>query len=61
LDQVRSEWQRIYEQVPSEYITLIFHFAQQPKDEVLRELEQFMTKVVPYLDAVGEAPAQAAE
>jgi alkanesulfonate monooxygenase SsuD/methylene tetrahydromethanopterin reductase-like flavin-dependent oxidoreductase (luciferase family) len=61
LDQVRSEWQRIYEQVPSEYITLIFHFAQQPKDEVLRELEQFMTKVVPYLDAVGEAPAQAGE
>jgi len=61
LDQVRSEWQRIYEQVPSEYITLIFHFAQQPKDELLDELEQFMSKVVPHLNTVSELPARAAK
>jgi alkanesulfonate monooxygenase SsuD/methylene tetrahydromethanopterin reductase-like flavin-dependent oxidoreductase (luciferase family) len=53
LDQVRALWQRIYERVPSEYITLIFHFAQQPKEEVLDELEQFMTKVVPHLEAAA--------
>jgi alkanesulfonate monooxygenase SsuD/methylene tetrahydromethanopterin reductase-like flavin-dependent oxidoreductase (luciferase family) len=53
LDQVRAEWQRIYEKVPAEYITLIFHYAQQPKDDVLRELELFMTKVLPTLEAAG--------
>jgi hypothetical protein len=50
---VREEWKRIYDQVPAEYITLIFHFAQQPKDDVLRELELFMTKVVPHLEAAA--------
>ena len=53
LDQVRAEWQALYRQVPAEYITLIFHYAQQPKDDVLRELELFMTEVVPTLEAVG--------
>jgi alkanesulfonate monooxygenase SsuD/methylene tetrahydromethanopterin reductase-like flavin-dependent oxidoreductase (luciferase family) len=54
--QVRSEWQRMYEALPAEYITLIFHFAQQPGTDLLCELEQFMTKIVPHLDA-AEAPA----
>ena len=53
-------WQRTYEQVPAEYITLIFHYAQQPKDDVIRELELFMSKVVPSLEAV-EPDAMAAE
>jgi alkanesulfonate monooxygenase SsuD/methylene tetrahydromethanopterin reductase-like flavin-dependent oxidoreductase (luciferase family) len=61
-EQVRDEWRRIYDEVPCEYITLIYHFAQQPKDSVLRELEQFMTKVLPHLEAASSAPAvQAAE
>ena len=60
LNQVRSDWQRTYEQVPAEYITLIFHYAQQPKDDVIRELELFMSKVVPSLQAV-EPDAVAAE
>ncbi|MBX6427255.1 MAG: LLM class flavin-dependent oxidoreductase [Variibacter sp.] len=62
VEQVRDEWRRLYDQVPCEYITLIYHFAQQPKDSVLRELELFMTKVLPYLEAASSAPAaQAAE
>jgi alkanesulfonate monooxygenase SsuD/methylene tetrahydromethanopterin reductase-like flavin-dependent oxidoreductase (luciferase family) len=62
VDQVRDEWQRLYDQVPCEYITLIYHFAQQPKDSVLKELELFMTKVVPHLEAASSAPSiQAAE
>ena len=60
LDQVRADWQRTYEQVPAEYITLIFHYAQQPKEDVIRELELFMSKVVPSLQAV-EPDAVAAE
>jgi alkanesulfonate monooxygenase SsuD/methylene tetrahydromethanopterin reductase-like flavin-dependent oxidoreductase (luciferase family) len=55
-DQVRDEWKRIYDEVPCEYITLIYHFAQQPKESVLRELELFMTNVVPHLDAASSAP-----
>jgi alkanesulfonate monooxygenase SsuD/methylene tetrahydromethanopterin reductase-like flavin-dependent oxidoreductase (luciferase family) len=54
LEQVRAQWRALYAQVPCEYITLIFHYAQQPKDDVLRELELFMTKVLPDLEA---APA----
>ncbi|HET9903577.1 MAG TPA: LLM class flavin-dependent oxidoreductase [Xanthobacteraceae bacterium] len=61
-DEVRDEWRRLYDRVPCEYITLIYHFAQQPKDSVLRDLEQFMTKVLPHLEAASSEPAvQAAE
>jgi alkanesulfonate monooxygenase SsuD/methylene tetrahydromethanopterin reductase-like flavin-dependent oxidoreductase (luciferase family) len=62
-DQVRDEWKRLYDQVPCEYITLIYHFAQQPKDSVIKELELFMSKVLPHLDAPSsDGPAvQAAE
>ena len=55
-DQVRDEWKRLYDEVPCEYITLIYHFAQQPKESVLRELELFMTNVVPHLDAASSVP-----
>ena len=62
VDEVRDEWRRIYDEVPCEYITLIYHFAQQPKDSVLKELETFMTKVLPHLEAATSTPAvQAAE
>ena len=56
IEQVRSQWQKMYESVPAEYITLIFHYAQQPKSDVLATLERFMEEVVPHLDA-NEAPA----
>lgn len=51
VDQVRKEWKTIYDRVPCEYITLIFHFAQQPKEDLLTELELFMREVVPHLEA----------
>ena len=54
VDSVRSQWQEMFREVPLEYITLIFHYAQQPAAEVIKELELFMTKVVPTLEA---APA----
>ncbi len=65
VDQVTREWVDMYKQVPSEYITLIFHYAQQPKADVLKELEAFMTKVLPELNANGtndkaRAPAKGA-
>ncbi len=43
-------WQEIYAQVPAEYITLIWHYAQNPKEEVIEELELFMNHVLPKLE-----------
>ncbi len=45
-----DQWQQIYEQVPAEYITLIWHFAQVPKEDVIEELELFMSHVWPKLE-----------
>ena len=50
---VRQAWLDIYSKFPSEYLTLIFHYAQQPKEDVISTLRQFMTEVWPYLDAPG--------
>ena len=48
-DSIRA-WQNLFEQVPCEYITLIWHWAQQPKDDMLEELRLFMEKVLPELE-----------
>ncbi len=45
-----DQWQRIYDRVPAEYITLIWHFAQVPKEDVIEELERFMNHVWPKLE-----------
>ncbi len=55
LDQVKRAWENIYTQMPAEYITLIWHYAQNPKEDVLYELETFMTKVLPNLEAPAES------
>lgn len=51
LDQLKRGWEDTYAQVPAEFITLIWHYAQCPKEEVLDELETFMTKILPSLEA----------
>jgi len=51
LDQIRRGWENSYAQIPAEFITLIWHYAQCPKEEVIDELETFMTKVLPGLEA----------
>ncbi len=51
LDQLTQQFVDSYKVLPAEFITLIWHYAQQPKDEVIYELETFMTKVVPELEA----------
>lgn len=51
LDQARSLFQQEWQKVPCEYLTLIWHYAQQPKDEVIWELEQFMRHIWPTLEA----------
>mgnify|MGYP003626398841 CR=1 FL=1 len=50
IDESIRQWRVIYDEVPAEYITLIWHWAQQPKDDVLEELRLFMEKVLPELE-----------
>jgi alkanesulfonate monooxygenase SsuD/methylene tetrahydromethanopterin reductase-like flavin-dependent oxidoreductase (luciferase family) len=50
VDDAIADWQEIYSRIPCEYITLIWHWAQQPKDELLEEIQLFMEKVVPELE-----------
>ena len=55
VEQLKQQWRHIYATIPAEYITLIWHYAQCPKEVVLEELETFMTKVLPELDAPSSA------
>nr|WP_255326032.1 LLM class flavin-dependent oxidoreductase [Sphingobium sp. 15-1] len=49
-EQVRQEWIDIYNKVPCEFITLIFHFAQQPKEDCINTISRFMTEIWPHLE-----------
>lgn len=50
IDESIRQWRVIYDRVPAEYITLIWHWAEQPKDDMLEELRLFMDKVLPELE-----------
>lgn len=47
LDDVKRTVVEEWEQFPGEYLMLISHYAQQPKEDLIRELELFVTKVMP--------------
>jgi alkanesulfonate monooxygenase SsuD/methylene tetrahydromethanopterin reductase-like flavin-dependent oxidoreductase (luciferase family) len=55
VEQLKQQWRQVYDTLPAEYITLIWHYAQCPKEVVLEELDTFMTKVLPELDAPSSA------
>jgi alkanesulfonate monooxygenase SsuD/methylene tetrahydromethanopterin reductase-like flavin-dependent oxidoreductase (luciferase family) len=57
VDDAIAYWKGIFDQAPFEYITLIWHFAQQPKDLVLEEMQLFMEKVLPELEVPDYAAA----
>ena len=50
VDQVGEQLLAQWNQLPAEYIILIFHFAQMPKERVIYNLERFMTHIKPELD-----------
>ncbi|MBM3558671.1 MAG: hypothetical protein FJX53_02010 [Alphaproteobacteria bacterium] len=50
VDEQVAYWQDILDKVPCEYLCLIWHYAQAPKQSVIDEIELFMTKVLPRLD-----------
>ncbi|MPZ89461.1 MAG: LLM class flavin-dependent oxidoreductase [Nitriliruptorales bacterium] len=49
-EQARDDYVKLWQQLPAEYIVLIYHFAQQPKASVIRQMELFMRHVKPALD-----------
>ena len=49
-DQILDQWR----QLPAEYIILIFHFAQMPKERVIYNLERFMKHIKPELDKLTQ-------
>ncbi len=60
-DQLVAQW----EEMPAEYITLIYHYAQMPKDKVIQNMTEFNEVVKPALDEItanaGHDMAEAAE
>ncbi len=55
-DEVRRQLVEEWKQFPCEYVTLIYHYAQMPKDEVVENLEAFMKHVKPALDELAQYP-----
>jgi alkanesulfonate monooxygenase SsuD/methylene tetrahydromethanopterin reductase-like flavin-dependent oxidoreductase (luciferase family) len=53
---VRDTYVDQWKQLPAEYITLIYHYAQCPKDEMINQLKIFMEEVKPALDEIADFP-----
>lgn len=51
-DEVRDQYLEQWSKLPAEYVVLIYHFAQQPVESVIENIELFMEHVKPALDAV---------
>ena len=64
-EQVRDELVKQWKVFPAEYMTLIFHYAQMPKDKVMWNMKAFNEVVKPALDAIVAdaqgSPAAAAQ
>ncbi len=65
LSEVRQQFIDQWKLVPAEYLTLIFHYAQQPKESVIENLQIFMREIKPELDTLtthldGEEAMEAA-
>jgi alkanesulfonate monooxygenase SsuD/methylene tetrahydromethanopterin reductase-like flavin-dependent oxidoreductase (luciferase family) len=48
--EIRDEYVSQWKQLPAEYIVLIYHYAQAPKEAVIDQLKLFMREVKPALD-----------
>lgn len=52
VDDVREELVRQWKLLPAEYIVLILHYAQMPKERAIYNMEMFMRHVKPALDEI---------
>jgi alkanesulfonate monooxygenase SsuD/methylene tetrahydromethanopterin reductase-like flavin-dependent oxidoreductase (luciferase family) len=60
LAEVKRQYVEQWTALPAEYAVLITHYAQQPLENVIKNLELFMTHVKPELDALTEYEHQPA-
>ena len=59
-EEVREQFVRQWEELPAEYVVLVSHYAQQPLESVVRNMELFIEHVKPALDELTEyAPVAA--
>lgn len=54
IEEIRDQFVAQWKELPAEYVVIIFHYAQQPLESVLHNMEQFMEHVKPELDALTE-------
>ncbi len=52
VDEVRSMLVEQWREFPAEYIILVLHYAQQPKESVIQHIETFMKEIKPALDEI---------
>jgi alkanesulfonate monooxygenase SsuD/methylene tetrahydromethanopterin reductase-like flavin-dependent oxidoreductase (luciferase family) len=57
LDEVRAQFVAQWQELPAEFVVLIFHYAQQPKESVIRNMELFIEHIKPALDELTEYAA----
>lgn len=60
IDEVRQQFVDQFELLPAEYMVLITHYAQEPKESVIRQMELFMEHVKPTLDEMTDYNAATA-
>ncbi len=56
VSEVRDQYIEQWKQLPAEYITLIYHYAQTPKQDMIDQLKIFMEEVKPALDDLADYP-----
>jgi alkanesulfonate monooxygenase SsuD/methylene tetrahydromethanopterin reductase-like flavin-dependent oxidoreductase (luciferase family) len=60
VEQVTEQFVQQWRELPAEYVVLIFHYAQMPKEAVIENMRLFMEHVKPALDELTNyAPAMA--
>jgi alkanesulfonate monooxygenase SsuD/methylene tetrahydromethanopterin reductase-like flavin-dependent oxidoreductase (luciferase family) len=52
VETVRNQLVREFRRVPAEYIVLVYHYAQMPKEKVMENMAIFMDQVKPAIDEV---------
>lgn len=61
VEEVRDQFVQQWRELPAEYCVLIFHYAQQPLESVVRNLELFMEHIKPALDELTPYTDQTSE
>ncbi len=56
VSEVRDQFVAQWKHLPAEYVILIYHYAQQPKESVIANLKLFMDEVKPALDEMTDYP-----